>query len=136
MPEITPDDVTTVLKDAFYVTVGLGVIGFQKAQVQRQEITKALKGQVADAQQRFGSTDEIIGDAKDQVQKLIDGAEDRIKLVEERLSALEEQIEAILDQIEDKLPEQARDLVKQAREAAKDARSQVRSLVARNGVAA
>jgi hypothetical protein len=37
------DDVTKVLKDALYVSVGLGVIAFQKAQVQRQELNKSLR---------------------------------------------------------------------------------------------
>lgn len=34
--------VTKTLQDAAYVAVGLGVIGFQKAQVRRQELTKQL----------------------------------------------------------------------------------------------
>jgi hypothetical protein len=37
------EDATKVLKDALYVSVGLGVIAFQKAQVQRQELQKALE---------------------------------------------------------------------------------------------
>jgi len=135
VPEINTEDITKVLKDALYVGVGLGVIGFQKAQVRRVELTRTVKGQIGEAKGRvdgIGTTgDELLGDARDQVQKLLDGAEDRVKLVEERLSALEEQIEALLDQLEDKLPEQAKDLVKQAREAAKDARTQVRALVNR-----
>ncbi len=36
-------DATKVLKDALYVSVGLSVIAFQKAQVQRQELQKALE---------------------------------------------------------------------------------------------
>ena len=38
----TAKDFTTVAKDAGYVAIGLGVIGFQKAQVQRQELLKRL----------------------------------------------------------------------------------------------
>jgi hypothetical protein len=37
------DDVSKALKDALYIGVGLGVIAFQKAQVQRQELLKSLK---------------------------------------------------------------------------------------------
>src|SRR4029077_10437060 len=47
--------VTDTIKDAAYVTIGLGVLGFQKAQVRRVELTKqfeeqvkALEGQVAE----------------------------------------------------------------------------------------
>ena len=39
-------DATKVLKDALYVSVGLGVIAFQKAQVQRNELQKALEGRL------------------------------------------------------------------------------------------
>jgi hypothetical protein len=37
------EDVRRVLKDAVYVGVGLGVIAFQKAQVQRRELERALR---------------------------------------------------------------------------------------------
>ena len=41
-------DLTKPLKDAAYVSVGLGVLAFQKAQVQRrelrQQVTKQLNG--------------------------------------------------------------------------------------------
>lgn len=36
-------DVKQTLKDAGYVLVGLGVIGFQKAQVRRVELTRELE---------------------------------------------------------------------------------------------
>src|SRR4249920_2362462 len=100
LPEFKTEDITKVLKDALYVGVGLGVIGFQKAQVRRVELTRTVKGQIGEAKGRVdgisGASEDILGDARDQVQKLVDGAEDRVKLVEERLSALEEQVEALL----------------------------------------
>jgi len=40
------EDATKVLKDALYVSVGLGVIALQKAQVQRQELQKALEARL------------------------------------------------------------------------------------------
>ena len=94
-------DLTKTLKDAAYVSVGLGVLAFQKAQVRRrelqQEVTKQLNG------------------TRDQVQKVV--------------RDLESRIEPVVGQLEGRLPTQARDLVKQARETAKDARTQLRSLV-------
>jgi hypothetical protein len=66
MPESKLDDLSRSAKDAFYVTVGLGVIAMQKAQVQRRELEKRLKAQA------------------DDITKLV---EDRVKLVEERLRA-------------------------------------------------
>jgi hypothetical protein len=45
--------VSKVALDALYVSVGLGVIAFQKAQVARQELTKSLEGQVKDIESRL-----------------------------------------------------------------------------------
>jgi paraquat-inducible protein B len=119
MPEITADDVTKIAKDALFVGVGAGVIAFQKAQVQRVQLTEAVTTQVEELRSRleaaFGAID-------------VDG---RVKLVEERLDSVEERVEAILDDLEAKLPEQAREVVKQARETARDAREQVRAAVGR-----
>ena len=125
MPEIrTPksaaEDLTKVAKDAFYVSVGLAVIAFQKAQVQRQEWRKQVAGQVDDAKSQFQSLSKLF--------------EDRVKVVEERLEGVEDRFESLLDQLEERLPEQAREVAKQARTAAKDARTQVRTLV-RSGAA-
>ena len=121
MPEIrTPasaaEDLSKLLKDAFYVTIGLGVIAVQRAQVRRQELTKQVSGHV------------------DGLGKRVD---DRVKTVEERLEAVEARFDALLDQLEERLPEQARDLAHQARVAAKEARTQVRGLARRtNGAPA
>ena len=46
------EDATKVLKDALYVSVGLGVIAFQKAQVQRQELQKAVEERLKPARHR------------------------------------------------------------------------------------
>jgi hypothetical protein len=120
MSEISFDSVSNAAKDALYVTVGLGVIAFQKAQVRRQELKKQLEAQY--------------GDARQNVQKATKAAEERLRTVEERLEGLEARWDEVLDQVEQRLPDQAREGVHQARTAAKDARDQLRGLVAsRNG---
>jgi hypothetical protein len=43
MAEMDLDDIQKAVRDCFYITVGLGVIAFQKAQVQRQELRKQLR---------------------------------------------------------------------------------------------
>jgi hypothetical protein len=60
MARLQLDDVTNAAKEAAYVSVGLSVIAFQRLQVRRNELEKAL-----------GT---IVGD--------------RVKLVEERLGAV------------------------------------------------
>ena len=123
-------DVRATARDAAYVGIGFGVLAFQKAQVQRQELKKKLDAGLADAQGNVKSLGSTL--------------EDRVKLVEERLEALSKQgeqladelearFEKALDDVEGKLPEQAREVFGQVRGAAKDARTQVRSLVRANG---
>src|SRR5438132_12142223 len=85
-------DVRKTLKDSAYVTVGLGVLAVQKAQVSRRELTKQVESQIT------GTTE--------QVQKVA-------RQFDERISPL-------FDRIEAALPEAARGLVKQARTAAQD----------------
>jgi hypothetical protein len=118
-------DVRSTIKDAAYVGIGFGVLAFQKAQVQRQELQKRFEAGLTDAKGGLG--------------KLGEDVQDRIKLVEERLEALSKQVDAAaddfeerldkaLDQVQERLPEQAKDLFDKARTAGKDARSQVRQL--------
>jgi hypothetical protein len=67
------DDVANAAKDAAYVTVGLGVIAFQRLQVRRNELSKRLADQTGDAQ-----------GALEVVAALLN---ERVKAVEERLGA-------------------------------------------------
>jgi hypothetical protein len=62
MAKLQLDGVGNVVKDAAYVSIGLGVIAFQRMQVRRNELQKVL-----------GGVGEVLGD--------------RVKVVEERLGA-------------------------------------------------
>ena len=90
-------DVTKTVKDAAYVTVGLGVLAFQKAQVGRRELTKQVETQ--------------LNDTGEQVKGLT-------KKVEER-------IQPVIGQLQEVVPAQAKDLVKQARTAAETLQGQL-----------
>ncbi len=72
------DDVTNAVKDAAYVSVGLGVIAFQRLQVRRNELEKALSGQADDAKGALGVVGTLVGE--------------RLKAVEERIDAAREQL--------------------------------------------
>jgi hypothetical protein len=50
---VSLDALSKVALDALYVSVGLGVIAFQKAQVARHELTKSMEGQVKDIESRL-----------------------------------------------------------------------------------
>ena len=67
------DDLANVIKDATYVSVGLGVIAFQRLQVRRNELAKAISGPAEEAK----GTLEVLGAV----------VSERVKLVEERITA-------------------------------------------------
>jgi len=115
-------DPRTLLKDAGYVAVGLGVIAFQRGQVRRRELEQQL------------------GDAGQQIDKLAAAVEEARKLVEERVGALGDQLDRTVDDLETKVtaaldeirtlvPEQARDAFDSAVGVAKDATGQLLDLV-------
>lgn len=67
------DDVTSAVKDAAYVTVGLGVIAFQRFQVRRNELAKAIGAQAEEARGAVEVVTALVGE--------------RLKAVEERVGA-------------------------------------------------
>jgi hypothetical protein len=68
------DDLANTIKDATYVSVGLGVIAFQRLQVRRNELAKAVSGPAEEAR----GTLEVLGAV----------VSERLKLVEERIGAV------------------------------------------------
>lgn len=108
MTAITLEDIQRTARDTFYVSVGLGVIAFQKAQVQRQELRKTVESNLGDARSTFEAS---------------------VKSAEESVRSVEERLDSVLDDVEAQLPEQARVVMSQARKAAKDARTQIQGLV-------
>ena len=67
------DDVTAAIKDAAIVSVGLGVIAFQRAQVRRNELEKAITAQAEGARGAIGLVSALV--------------EEHLKAVEERVGA-------------------------------------------------
>jgi DNA anti-recombination protein RmuC len=119
-------DLARVAKDSFYVTVGFGVLAFQRAQVARQDVQKALDSQ--------------FGDARVNVDERLKDLEERLEALSEQLESayetFEQRVEKVLDEAEARMPESARELVRSARSAAKEASGTLRDLVGREGRAA
>jgi len=67
------EDVTAAVKDAAFVTVGLGVIAFQRFQVRRTELAKAITTQAEEARGALDLVGSLFGE--------------RLKAVEERVGA-------------------------------------------------
>lgn len=103
------------LKDAALIAVGFGVLGWNKAQVRRQELTAQLESQTAEL--------------RTQLTKVADE-------LEERIEPLVDAIDSRLDQLERQLPDQAREAVHAARTAAKLVQQSLRSRLGDGAAAA
>lgn len=119
MPDLNDftTEVTGLARDAVYVAVGLGVLGVQRAQVQRVELQKRLGLDLGDAD--LGGR--------------LDGARSALSAGVEQLDVLLEEasrfVEDTLQPIEAQLPPQVRAITQLAQDQVRGIRSQIRSLV-------
>jgi hypothetical protein len=111
------------LKEAAYVAVGLGVLGFQRAQVRRVELMKQLEG----AREQIGSEQ-----FETQLVAVRAQLADLAKLVDEWLLPARAQLDGQIDLLEERLPGSARDLVRAMREAAANQEQVLRGVVGLN----
>jgi O-acetyl-ADP-ribose deacetylase (regulator of RNase III) len=109
----TADDVANLAKEVAYVAIGLGVLGFHKAQVRRQE----LAGAAARAN-RTGDLQDTLAEARKELSK-------RVRDFDATLGHVIEVLDTTFQPVWQRLPEPAQTVVQQAREA----RDQVRSRV-------
>jgi hypothetical protein len=118
MPDVTTNistlskGVTDLARDAAYVAVGLGVLAYQRAQVQRVELQKRL--------QKDLPIDQRIGDVRQGVAKgfrqIDDLAESAVQFVESTLQPIEERLPTSVTQVTTKAREQAREVRIQIRQ--------------------
>jgi len=128
VPDISQDirkaagEVASVARDAGYVVIGAAVLGFQRAQVERQELKKRVAAPRAGFEQRISGVRADLGDT-------VQATEARLQELADRLESLIEAVEAIVAPFEDRLPEQARGIAQQAHAQAREARTQLRTLL-------
>jgi hypothetical protein len=67
------EDLTAAAKDVAYVSIGLSVLAFQRLQVRRNELTRAMSGPTEEARGTIEVLSSLVGE--------------RVKLVEERIGA-------------------------------------------------
>lgn len=91
---------TRAVEDAFYVSVGAGVLALQSAQVRRRELRTHLAEQLDDAQRA--------------VERLRSGADGGLRIVRH-------QVDEVLGHVEERLPEGPRDLLVRGRAAGAEA---------------
>ena len=118
MPDVTTNistlskGVTDLARDAAYVAVGLGVLAYQRAQVQRVELQKRLQ-QDLPLDQRIGAVRQGVAKGFRQIDDL---AESAVQFVESTLQPIEERLPSSVTQVTTKAREQAREVRIQIRQ--------------------
>jgi hypothetical protein len=104
--------VTDLARDAAYVAVGLGVLGFQRAQVQRVELQNLLSKDLSLDPHLSGVRSELTKG----VEQLDDLLENVTQFIETSLQPLEAQLPATVTQLTTKALEQTREVRSQIRQ--------------------
>lgn len=82
-------DIRKTVTDAAYITVGIGVLGFQQAQVRRREVSKAVGSSVEELSKSLGSSVDEVSKA---VGSSVDELRTRIEPVLEHIQCLPGQV--------------------------------------------
>jgi hypothetical protein len=106
--------VTDLARDAAYVAVGLGVLGYQRVQVQRVELQQRL------------SEDLSLDDRIDEVRQ---GVAKGIHQIDDLAESAVQFVETTLQPLEERLPQSVTQLTSKAREQAREVRTQIRGHV-------
>ncbi len=112
-----PGEIAKITRDVAYVAVGLGVLGLQRTQVQRQAIQRRV---------RAGELEEVVEEVVAGLRAgLTRGVQQADAVVELTIG----QLESSLEPLEQQLPPPVRELVAIAHTRAREARSQLREAV-------
>jgi len=105
------DTIAGTIKDAAYITIGLGVLGFQRAQVRRHELAKQLDAPLKTFETQIAEGRKTMIESRRTVAELAEH-------LESYAAPVRTQVTEQLDAIEAALPHQVQELVKQARQVA------------------
>lgn len=130
-------DINKAIKDGAYIAIGLGVLGFQRAQVQRVELTKQLESQLEHlttlpgslngqaegyAQTARSQAEHTRAQVAEQLGELSKTARAQLtelaKSVDEQVQPVRRQLDEQVDKLEQILPAGARSVVQSVRAAA------------------
>ena len=118
---------TQTVKDSAYVAVGLGVLGFQRAQVARRELASTV---AADSGKLQAQVRAQVEDVTCAVEAQLSEVKVQLAKAVDQLEPVAKELEGRLDEVEERLPEQVKAVVASARQMAEIAAAQVRSLLA------
>ncbi|HEY5244961.1 MAG TPA: hypothetical protein VIJ60_04785 [Acidimicrobiales bacterium] len=146
MPELheITDEVATRARDVAYVAVGLGVLGFQRAQVERRQLQQRLgtdlphvEGRLADVRSAMPDLTAVrsaLPDLADVRSALPDLADVRSALaislqrLDEVVEEATQLIESTLEPLESQMPAAARELTHRALQQAREVGGQLRGV--------
>ncbi len=134
MPDVTTNlttlskGVTDLARDAAYVAVGLGVLGFQRAQVQRVELQNKLSKDLSDLSlsQRI---DEVRQGVSSGVADVRQGVSKSLAQIDDLAESAAHFVESTIQPLEEKLPPAVSELTIRARQQAREVRIQIRQRV-------
>jgi len=93
-------DIRKTVTDAAYITVGIGVLGFQQAQVRRREVSKAVGSSVEELSKSLGSSVEelskSLGSSVDEVSRAVGSSVDELRT---RIEPVLEHIQCLPGQV-------------------------------------
>lgn len=151
-PAALVEDAERALREGAYVAVGLGVLGFQRAQVRRRELARRFEG--SDLGRLLDGLDPTalwsqlpdapLGDVTATGKAQFDEVSDRlganlagaraqltdvVRSVDERVAPTRRQLEEQVEALEERLPAGARDLVDRFRKAVEAPEARIRAAV-------
>lgn len=128
-PQIDLDKAATelneALRDGAYIAIGLGVLGFQRAQVRRVELTKKLESRLAELGDLPASLAEQAREQAATAGKVLEGQAELVRqqiaelarILDERVEPARRQLDEKLDRLEEHLPAGARGVARTVRSA-------------------
>ena len=119
----TAGDLGKVAQDAAYVAIGLGVIGFQRAQVRRRELISQLEGVQIQLGRAGKPAVGSVSDLRSELAKALKG-------LDKTVGGLLERWDATLEPVSERLPAGAQAALQQAKETREQLRGYLRSLAA------
>jgi hypothetical protein len=118
-------DIRKTLTDAGYVTVGLGVLGYQQAQVRRRELQSRLgstggcfNARAVDGKARLDSLQQTVGEKTESLRGIRDHIETQVRSAngwaQELGVQVRERIEPVVGQVVDQVGERVKTLTNRA----------------------
>ena len=138
MLPVDAEAVTSAAKDAAYITVGSGVLAFQRAQVARRDIQDRLPElpdfDMPDFEVPKVDVKAAVSAGRDGIESLRDrmshiGEIPAVHAIDEQIQVIEDRVDTALDAVESKLPTPAQFALNTVREVAKDSSDYTRDLL-------